>query len=179
MIRSFLEWLLVLALLGPAVALALPSDREQPIFIEADRVQIDEPRGVSVYEGNVILTQGTMRITADHVTVHNVGNEVQSIVGLGDPATYRQRPEGQAQDIEGEARRVDYTAHDDTVILQERARLWQGPNEFRSERIVYNLATSVVNAGDAASPAKRVQITIHPQRAEPPPEPAQPGEATQ
>lgn len=52
----------------PAIALALPSDREQPINIEADHAQLDDETGVTQYKGDAILTQGTLRIEGDVIT---------------------------------------------------------------------------------------------------------------
>jgi hypothetical protein len=46
-----------LALASPLVA-ALPEDRSQPIQLEASRGQIDQKTGVSVYEGNVVISSG-------------------------------------------------------------------------------------------------------------------------
>ena len=38
-------------------ALSLSSDRNQPAYMEADQVTIDDQAGTSVYKGNVKLTQ--------------------------------------------------------------------------------------------------------------------------
>jgi hypothetical protein len=48
---------LALALV-PTCAAALPEDRNQPIQLEASRGQIDQKTGVSVYEGNVVISSG-------------------------------------------------------------------------------------------------------------------------
>jgi lipopolysaccharide export system protein LptA len=42
--------------------MALSSDREQPINLEADAADIDDLKGISIYTGNVVLTQGSMVI---------------------------------------------------------------------------------------------------------------------
>ena len=43
----------------PAALWALASDREQPITVEADGVEINDRTGVSVYKGNVVIRQGS------------------------------------------------------------------------------------------------------------------------
>ena len=53
-----------LAALGAAL-LASPvhaekADRDKPVNLEADTVTLDDIRKISVYEGNVILSQGTL-----------------------------------------------------------------------------------------------------------------------
>ena len=52
-----------------SVAMALPSDREQPIRVQADSAELDERQGVAVYRGSVVITQGTLKITGDTVTI--------------------------------------------------------------------------------------------------------------
>ena len=46
--------------LGSAGAWALPSDREQPIRVQADTAELDDKQGVAVYRGDVVITQGTL-----------------------------------------------------------------------------------------------------------------------
>ena len=48
-----------------APAGAEKADKEKPINLEADRVSIDDAKKVSVFEGNVVLTQGTLVMRAD------------------------------------------------------------------------------------------------------------------
>ena len=52
--------------LGALPALAEKADREKPMQIEADRVSLDDLNKVSVFEGNVVLTQGTLLVRADN-----------------------------------------------------------------------------------------------------------------
>ena len=45
---------------------ALPSDNSKPINVQADSAEMDDKRGVAIYRGDVIITQGTLKITGDH-----------------------------------------------------------------------------------------------------------------
>ena len=47
-----------------APAHAEKADRDKPINLEADTVTLDDIRKISVYEGNVILSQGTLMLRA-------------------------------------------------------------------------------------------------------------------
>lgn len=142
-------------------AIALSSDRDQPMYVEADRADIDEKRGVSVYRGNVKITQGTLVLTAAELTVHSKDGDVVKAIAVGQPATYRQRPDGKEQDIEAEALRMEYFATEEKIILIDKAEVRQAGDTFRSDRINYDIAKDVVNAG-AGSPGDRVRITIQP-----------------
>lgn len=144
-------------------AIALSSDRNQPMYIEADRADIDEQRGVSVYRGNVKITQGTLQLTAAELTVHSKDGDIVKAIAVGQPATYRQRPDGKEQDIEAEALRMEYFAAEEKIILIDKAEVRQGGDTFRSDKINYDIAKDVVNAGaTAGSPGDRVRITIQP-----------------
>src|SRR5690554_7405256 len=52
-----------------SLAHALPSDSQQPIHVKADSAEMDDKRGVAIYRGDVIITQGTLKITGDTVTI--------------------------------------------------------------------------------------------------------------
>ena len=71
---------------------ALDSDRDQPIQIEADIAVRDESAGETRYEGNVILTQGSLRITADRISIKHDSAAADKIVAIGQPATLVQQP---------------------------------------------------------------------------------------
>ena len=58
---------LVAALTPPA--LAEKADRDQPVNIEADRLTVDDRNKVHIFEGGVILTQGTLVIRGDKLVV--------------------------------------------------------------------------------------------------------------
>jgi len=45
------------------------ADRDKPIELESDSMTSDESKNKSVYSGNVILTQGTLLIKADELTI--------------------------------------------------------------------------------------------------------------
>lgn len=156
----------VLSLIGGGLAgpvAALSSDREQPMYVEADRADIDDKRGVSVYRGNVKITQGTLALTAAELTVHSQNGEIVKAVAVGQPATYRQRPDGKDQDVEAEALRMEYFATEQKIVLLDKAEVRQAGDTFRSDKINYDIAKDVVNAGaSAGTPGDRVRITIQP-----------------
>lgn len=158
---GLLRTALLLSLL-PVTGLGLTSDRSQPINIEADRATLNEKTGNSVYEGNVYLQQGTLVLQGSKMTVQLSDNTIDTLVITGDPATYRQRPDGKESDQHAEAGRIEYYAKQDRIILLENAHVWQsGDEELRSDRIVFDLKSNTVNAG-SNKPGDRVHITLQP-----------------
>jgi lipopolysaccharide export system protein LptA len=146
----------------PLPAWGLASDRDQPIEVEADRATLNQKEGMSIYEGNVKLTQGTLRLQAATMTVYNSSEQVDRIILIGNPATFVQRPEGRELDLHAEAARMEYHAADERIILLGAARVWQTDGkELRSEKIIYNLRDNTASAGNTAS-GDRVRITLQP-----------------
>ena len=149
---------LLLWLAAAAAAFALESDRQQPIELAADSVDIDEGRGVSVYRGNVDLRQGTIEVLADVVTVHLANRRPVKIVAEGRPVKFKQQSE--KGPVRGEALRAEYEVDSENLVLIGEAVLFQGKDSMRSDRIVYDRERAVVKAGAAAQGKQRVRISI-------------------
>jgi lipopolysaccharide export system protein LptA len=143
-------------------ALALPDDQNQPIEIAADGVEIDDGRHLSVYSGNVEVQQGSMRLWADQVTIHHKhSGRPNRIVAVGAPARYRQLTE-EDQEVQAQAKRLEYDANSEEVLLIGEALLTQGKDTFRSDRILYDRSKAMVKAGASAKGKQRVRISIDP-----------------
>lgn len=157
---------------------ALSTDREQNIEIEADSAEQDDVKGLAIYKGDVVITQGTLKITGDHVTIHYDGSgDFTKMVTLGNPAHFDQLPDGQA-DIaanyqRAKASRMEYFKATDTIILLGNAIYGQGGDKVAADRIDYDShngrmkARTVTAAKGNGKPAKkpgRVRITLKPKK---------------
>ena len=143
---------------------ALEGDQEQPVYVEADSVELDDIQDTSVYIGNVQIDQGTMRILADQVTVkHKEDRRPRFIVAVGNPVRYRQDVEGEKGEVKAHAQRMEYDADKDELTLIDQAELTQATDRFASDRIVYDRARSQVKAGTSAQGSGRVRITFTPE----------------
>jgi lipopolysaccharide export system protein LptA len=156
--------LALLAMCGAAPAFALSSDKEQPINVEADSVEINHKTGVSVYTGNVTLTQGSIHLDADTVTLYSRNNDIEKAIAEGKPAHYRQRPDGKLEDIRAQSQRMEYYTATGKLVLLDGAHVWQEQNQFSGNRIEYDVERSVVNASKAKSGKERVQVIIQPRK---------------
>lgn len=157
--------LLVLGLLA-LPATALDSDRAQPMELSAQRAEMNNATGVGVYTGNVVLTQGTMRITADKMTVHTTtSGDLARVIAEGKNATFRQLPQGQREYVNARAPYMEY--HPQTpghVLLKGGAVLTQGKNEFSGETIRYDMQKDTVIAQSAKDSDQRIRITFFPEQ---------------
>ena len=169
--RMRLTTLLLLCL--PALAYGLASDRDQPVTIEADKATMKEKEGISIYQGNVYLTQGTLKLHGDTMTVYTKDNHIEKAILTGAPATAVQRPDGQDIDQHAEAQRMEYQAAGGFMTLLGAARVWQTDGkELRSEKIIYDITKNTANAGSSTG-GDRVHITLQPKPKKPQaPEPA-------
>src|SRR5574340_897813 len=120
---------LLLTLLGFLLLAAAPAavaekaDRDKPINLEADTANVDDAKKVSIYEGNVILTQGTLVIRADKLVVQEDAEGFQYGTAYGNPASFRQKREGYDEYIEGYGLRIEYDQKKDLVQLFTNARM--------------------------------------------------------
>jgi lipopolysaccharide export system protein LptA len=147
-----------------APAIALDSDREQPMLIEADAAEFDEKQSISLYLGNVEVQQGSMHILADEVLVHHKSNrQPQKIIAIGNPVRYRQMLDNEPEEVRARALRMEYEADREEITLIDDAELIQGEDRFASDRIVYNRTTDRLTAGTSARGRQRVKIRMEPQ----------------
>lgn len=167
---AFLAALSAALLASPAHA--EKADRDKPINLEADTVTLDDIRKISVYEGNVILSQGTLMLRADRVQVTQNAEGLDKVVASGRPVSFRQKVDGRDEFIEGYASRIEYAGATSQLELIGEARLRRNGDELRGAQISYNANTEfykVIGQPDAKTPAGRVRAVIRPKpRAEQP-----------
>jgi len=167
---------LLLSLSLSAVTLAAPpqagkEEQDEPIYIESDSLRIDDVKGISTYQGNVLFRQGTASLRADSLSIHTRSRqEVERIIasgGPGAPARFEQRSEEPGKDASGEAQHIEYIAPSGMVILDGQARFRQGDSQFAGNRIEYDSDKKVVRAGKSVAPEGqgRVRIVIQPRGA--------------
>ena len=152
--------LLLLFLSYATQVYALSSDKDQPVSIEADSVDIDESTETAIYRGNVQLTQGSIELSANRVVVHNFQSDDARIVATGNQVKFSQRPDNDKQRIVGKANKTEYGINSSRLVLTGKASLVKGKNTFRNDRIIYDREKAVVKAGTSAKGKERVKITI-------------------
>lgn len=141
------------------------ADRDKPVNLEADVVTLDDIKKVSVYQGNVILNQGTLMLRADRVQVTQNARGLDKLSASGRPATFRQKLDGRDEFIEGFADRIEYDSVNSQLEMIGQAQLRRGSDELRGAQISYNANTEfykVVGQPDAKTPAGRVRAVIRP-----------------
>ncbi len=168
--NKFSALLLSSCLLLPALASALPSDSEQPIHIQADTADLDDKKGTATYRGNVIITQGTLKITGHTVTLmQGKSGDVEYFKSVGNPAYYEQIPNQGDDLLQADGKTIEYFMPKDTIVITDQARVMQSGNTSRGEKITYNIKQEQVSVGRAkpgsvSQPEPRVHMVIQPKK---------------
>lgn len=175
---------LCLALCAIGVS-AEKADRQAPMNIEADRLDHDDQKKTSVFQGKVMATKGSIVLRGDRLEVREdpQGFQHGQIQPLdGQRAYYRQKREGLIEFMEGEAERIEYDGRNDRITLTGRAELrrLRGStlaDEIRGQVIVYDNITDQFTVDGTpratdrnASPSSggsRVRAVLTPRNAQP------------
>lgn len=153
--------LLLSVLTAPGVH-ALPDDRLKNIEIVAQRAVRDERAGFTVYSGNVVLEQGSLRIAADRLTFFHDAKEADRIIAEGTPARMSQKPAVDKNTVNANAQRIVYVRSREQVVLTGAASIEQGGATVTGESIEYFLAEERVRADASDEAGDRVQVVIPP-----------------
>ncbi len=166
--------------LAAAPSHAERADRGKPVNIEADRVTVDDKNKIHIFEGHVVLTQGTLTIRSDKLVVSQDLEGYQRGIatgGEGGLARFRQKREGKNEWVEGEGERIEHDARSELSQFFQRGRVKSGEDEVRGQYIQFNgltetyLVTNGPNATTVPSQQWRVQVTLQPKKKDAPAKP--------
>jgi len=157
------------------------ADRFKPLNVEADLPgKIDLLKQFIVFNGNVVVTKGTMTIRATRIEVHETPDGYHTAVAFGAPnrpATFRDKRDGVDEYVEGEAERLEYDGKSDTVRFVNHASVRRLRGGSVADEITGNLVTydgisevfSVSGGGPStpANPGGRVRAVLTPREGSP------------
>jgi lipopolysaccharide export system protein LptA len=167
---SFLLAALLLAGLA-APALGEKADKDKPTNIEANKMSSDDAKRMSIFEGNVVLTKGTVVVRADRIVVRQDADGFQFATAYGNPVRFRQKGDARGGKegvwTDGEALRIEIDDRNEQVQLYERARITRDKDVVNGEHIFLDQRTEFfsVNAAKGAAPTApegRVTVVIQP-----------------
>ncbi len=142
----------ILLSLGAALGWALPNDQEQPIRIQADDAQLDDKNGVATYKGDVIITQGSMKVTGNTVTITRTpAGDIDVVTSVGNLAYFEQmQTAGDTKPVQGWGVTIQYHASQNRVVLIDKAKVVDKDNNVtQGEKIVYDTQKKLASAGRA------------------------------
>ena len=156
----------ILMALAAAAARAEQADSTKPTQIEANRMHADDARRMNIFEGNVVVTRGTLNIRADRIVVRQDADGFQYATATGNPVRFRQRqdpkpPETEGVWLEGEAKRIELNEKTGKLELFESARVNRGGDEVTGNYILVDQRSDFFTV----TPGKgegRVRATLQP-----------------
>ena len=158
----------LLGILFTNPVLAERADGDKPVHLESDRATVkntgrsNNENRVSVFTGNVVLTQGTMIIRSDKMEIEEDEDGFQSFIAYGNLVSYRQKSEGKDEYVEGWGKRMEFDSKADKVEFFNQARLRRGADEVHGEYISYESTKEFfqVNNGTNTKAKNRVRAVI-------------------
>ncbi|MDA5093042.1 LptA/OstA family protein [Aliiroseovarius sp. KMU-50] len=116
----------------------LKHDSTLPVEISADQLTVDQADGTAIFNGNVKIGQGDMRLSAakvrvEYATGENSTGEISKLFATGG-VTLVNGSEA------AEAREAVYTIESGVVVMTGNVILTQGQNALSSDTLIVNLA---------------------------------------
>lgn len=151
-----------LALLSVAgTALALESDRQQPLLINADATDGTLGDGTAVLRGNVEIRQGTLLVRADVAEVVKAQGRVRSVHLTGEPVLLQQEIEDEGL-VQATARQVAYQVATGIVKLTGNADVDHPQYQISGDELVYDMNEQHFS-GTGGEGNGRVRIELAPE----------------
>ena len=150
------------------------ADKDKPTNIEANKMSSDDAKRMSIFEGSVVLTKGTVVVRADRIVVQQDAEGFQRTTAHGKPVRFRQKGDRKGDKdgvwTDGEALRVEIDDRNERIELFERARVTRdqdvvnGEYIFLDQRTEFFSVSTAKGAAPAAAPAPggRVKAVIQP-----------------
>lgn len=184
LIMKRLSLLLCLCYFFPVIALGERADRDKPIHLEADRATVEDYKRkgefrTSIFTGNVILTQGTLRIQADKIIMKEDSTGYRYATAYGNLASFREKRDGVDEYVEAWSKRVEYDDKTDKIELFGNARLKRGGDEVVGDYIAYDIKRDFFQVNGSAEqkndkqPNSRVRAIIQPRNKQSATQPAE------
>lgn len=112
----------------------LRQDTSLPVEIEADSLAVNNADGTAVFEGNVLVGQGEMRLSAGRVQVEYApdGKAIARLLASGGVTIANAAEAAEAQD-------AVYTIDTGEVVMTGDVLLTQGQSALSGQKLVINL----------------------------------------
>ena len=146
--------LLTILLFTTTSAFSRTDDIKQPVHIDADSVTFNKAKGYAIYEGNVSIRQGSLKITAQKIEIFAPGNDMQKIETSGSPVIFQQEMDD-GKLAKGQASKIRYLVKEKQLQMSGSAKITQHKDTFSSSYIQYSINTGELKAGSTKKTSKK------------------------
>ena len=150
-----------LLLAMPGLLLALETDRQQPLEVNADSTDGSLGDGIATLKGNVEIRQGTMLIRSDIAEVEKVDGRVRKFELNGSPVHLQQEIEEEGL-VTAEAKKVEYIVATGIVTLTGEADVIHPQYHISGEILEYDMNTQHFQ-GSGGDSNGRIRIRLEPE----------------
>ncbi len=138
-------------------------DEEQPINITADRLEVQEQKGISTYTGNVHIQQGSLELSGDTLTIIHPNGQLKTVKAFGAPAKFKRFSQVEQSWLTGQANLIQYNTEHKTILLSGNAQVKQpGKHTITSSNIFYDVSKQTLMAKGSKDGQGRVSVTFEP-----------------
>jgi lipopolysaccharide export system protein LptA len=156
----------ILFFLFSGLAPAEKADKDKPTQIEANRMQSDETRRMNIFEGNVVVTKGTLTVRAERLVVRQDAEGYQMTTATGAPVRFRQRQDPkdgkEGAWMDGEALRMEIDDRKSTIELFDNARVNRDGDEVTGNYIFVDQRSDYFSVSSGKGTPGRVKAIIQP-----------------
>ena len=142
--------------------MALESDRQKPLEVNANSTDGTLGDGVTTLRGNVVIRQGTLHITADEAEVNKIDGRVNSVTFRGQPAFLEQEIEEQGL-VQATSNVIDYQVASGLVTLTGSANVKHPQYQISGELLTYDLNIQHFQGSSDENGNGRIHIRLDPE----------------
>nr|WP_245706531.1 LptA/OstA family protein [Ruegeria marina] len=131
---------------------AIKADPTLPVEVTSDTLDVNQADGSAEFKGNVLVSQGEMRLSAQRVLViyRQERSGIERLEATGDVVLVSGPDAAQAQ-------RADYTIDSGIIVMTGDVLLTQGQNALTSSKMTVNLISGT------AQMVGRVKTILNPE----------------
>ncbi|MXP56427.1 lipopolysaccharide transport periplasmic protein LptA [Pantoea sp. Mhis] len=161
-LNKFRLFIAIILLIINSPILALTGDTDKPINIIALKQLIDLKNNISIFNGKVIVTQGSIKISAQKVVALRLNNQNNKITihAYGNPVIFSQ-VENDGKIIIGNTNELSYDSAKNFIELIGNASIQKQNNYIKGDRIKYLIKEKKIQAY-SLNQKKRVTTVIIP-----------------
>jgi len=133
--------LIAISLAAPAFAQQLTfggveQDPNAPIEVASESLDVNQNTGSAVFTGDVVVTQGLMRLSAQRIEVFYTegGGEIDTMKATGGVTLIN-------GDEAAEANQADYSVQTGQVLMTGNVLVTQGPSAVSADRMTVDIET--------------------------------------
>lgn len=143
-------------------SIALESDFDQPIHVSSVKQHAQMKTNTIVFSDEVVLTQGSIKITADKLTViRGTQPNHEIMIAEGNLATFYQTQDD-GKPLDAEAKVLHYDVAKGKLTLTTNAQIKQLDSQINGSEIIYFLNSEEFNVTTDKATSERVKTIFLP-----------------